>query len=219
MRTIAFCLAILSYAFAANAQTTFNYFDPADVDEYGFLWFDTQAKLEKYCGVSSDFKVRLIPATYNDSTGQPAKPSLDATVRGWNLEGVLGGDGSHTGAIILPETDFSITWLTEVNGGGIPITAYIINNNKTKWYIHGIRAYTYTDTWASMRDISTTPLDIKVKGSTITTADSAAIEVCSTTGTALRRGRGTIDCSTLPHGIYIIKATDGKTTLTRKIVF
>ena len=49
---------------AANAQETYNYFDPADCDANGWLWFDTQEKLEKYCGFTDEFKIQLLSAAY-----------------------------------------------------------------------------------------------------------------------------------------------------------
>lgn len=95
-------VAAMAMAFAAGAQTTYNYFDAADVDANGWLWFDTQEKLEKYCGWGSDYKIQLQTATFEDADGQYAEPELDATVLGYNSDGQQGGDGAKTGAIILP---------------------------------------------------------------------------------------------------------------------
>lgn len=41
-----FLLAIAAFATVSglSAQQTYNYFDAADVDANGWLWFDTQAK-------------------------------------------------------------------------------------------------------------------------------------------------------------------------------
>jgi hypothetical protein len=325
MRKLFLGITFFASAIGAVAQTTYNYFDPADCDEYGWVWFDTAEKLAKYCGTSSDSKVRLVAAERTDSTGAHPMPVLDATAVGWNLEGVRGGEGAHTGAIILPETDFSITWLTDVNGGGIlmqfpdlakldlfvslkgdagwadeertipgnckdmygalyggegylepescscidiwyskyaygkvlsdtpmyywkdidtyqawnydwdddryypiwlgnkgegrPVTAYIINNNKTPWYIHGIRAYTYTNTNASVDDIEVAPLDVKVKGRTICAGDNTRITVYTMSGTLICEGRGNTDCSSLAGGVYVVKAVGQHQTRTIKVVF
>ena len=102
MKKTLLSFAVLAVAVAANAQTTYNYFDASDVDANGWLWFDTQEKLDKYCGWGSEYKIQLQTATFEDADGQFAEPELDATVPGCNADGQQGGDGAKTGAIILP---------------------------------------------------------------------------------------------------------------------
>lgn len=102
MKKTLLSIAAIAVAVVANAQTTYNYFDASDVDANGWLWFDTQEKLEKYCGWGSDYKIQLQTATFEDADGQFAEPELDATVPGYNADGQQGGDGAKTGAIILP---------------------------------------------------------------------------------------------------------------------
>ncbi len=94
----ALCAACVT---AASAQETFNYFDAADVDANGWLWFDTQAKIDKYVGFGNKYKIQLQSATFEDSDGQFAEPVGDPEVKGWNEAGELGGEGAKTGAIIL----------------------------------------------------------------------------------------------------------------------
>lgn len=124
MKKIFILAAIALTAGAANAQQTYNYFDAADVDANGWLWLDSQAKIDKYCGVISGgktFKVGLVDATYeNDDFEYPAC-STSPTVQGWNAEGVKGGAGSKTGGIILPaaKSSFFLGWTASDTGGGI----------------------------------------------------------------------------------------------------
>ncbi len=56
MKKVLLTLAALTAVSIANAQQTYNYFDPADCDADGWLWFDTQEKLEKYCGFENEGK-------------------------------------------------------------------------------------------------------------------------------------------------------------------
>lgn len=113
-------LAAIAAFTAANAQTTYNYFDPKDCDADGWLWFDTQEKIEKYVGfqgVGENPKIILLSATYEDENGEYAEPYGDATFKGWNAEGVQGGEGSKTGAIVL--SPGSKKGSMSPNGGGM----------------------------------------------------------------------------------------------------
>ncbi len=119
--------AAVAACFCANAQTTYNYFDPRDCDANGWLWFDTKAKLDKYCGDTSEFKIILSGAQYEDAEGQYAECVLDPKIFGYDKNGeqyVLDADGqptdvraegTWTGAIITPR---ATTYGTQ-NGGGI----------------------------------------------------------------------------------------------------
>lgn len=100
MKKFLLTLAALS-TLAANAQQTFNYFDPKDCDADGWLWFDSQAKLDKYCGWNSQFKIQLLTASY-EVDGSFAEPTLDGTIPGYNKEGVAGAAGTKAGAIVIP---------------------------------------------------------------------------------------------------------------------
>lgn len=115
MKKTLLTLAAFAAFTAANAQQTYNYFDPADCDADGWLWFDTQEKLDKYCGYTDEYKVILSGATYEDSEGQFADCELDPTIQGYNKAGEQGGEGTWTGAIITPRAK---SYGTQ-NGGGI----------------------------------------------------------------------------------------------------
>lgn len=114
MKKILLTFAALAAMTAANAQTTYNYFDPVDCDENGWLWFDTQEKLDKYCGYTNDFKIILSGAQYEDADGQYADCELDPEIKGYNKTGEQGVAGTWTGAIIAPAAKSS----GAQNGGG-----------------------------------------------------------------------------------------------------
>lgn len=98
-------MAAVACMVSASAQTVYNYFDAADVDANGWLWFDTQAKIDKYVGWGNKYKIQLQSATYEDADGQYPEPYGDPTAIGWNAAGEQ-GEGAKTGAIILPEGSY-----------------------------------------------------------------------------------------------------------------
>lgn len=97
-------LAVIAAMASANAQTTYNYFDPKDCDAEGWLWFDTQEKIDKYVGfqgIGQDPKIMLQTATFENADMEFDEPFTDSDLKGYNAEGVQGGEGSWTGAISL----------------------------------------------------------------------------------------------------------------------
>ncbi len=111
-------MAAVACMVSASAQTVYNYFDAADVDANGWLWFDTQAKIDKYVGWGNKYKIQLQSATYEDADGQYPEPYGDPTAIGWNAAGEQ-GEGAKTGAIILPEGSVFTNGSTNPNGGAI----------------------------------------------------------------------------------------------------
>lgn len=128
MKKFLLSVAAVAAVMSANAQT-YNFFDPRDCDADGWLWFDTQAKLDKYCGDWGDYKIILSGAQYEDSEGQYRECELNPTIFGYNTEGyqyVTDADGNNieplqraagtwTGAIITPRAKS----YGAVDGGGI----------------------------------------------------------------------------------------------------
>ena len=54
-------IALFMQPITASTEVTF--FDPKDVDSNGWLWFDTQEKINRYVGITDDiYKVRLCNA-------------------------------------------------------------------------------------------------------------------------------------------------------------
>lgn len=101
MKKFLLSVAALAAMVPAFAQNTYNFFDPADCDANGWLWFDTQEKLDKYCGFGKDYKIMLMSTTVEDAAGQFPEPELDASFVGYNTNQEQ-GEGSKTGAIIVP---------------------------------------------------------------------------------------------------------------------
>lgn len=115
MKKFLFAVAAFAVASSVSAQETYNYFDAADVDANGWLWFDTQEKIDKYVGfpsMSGNPKVMLMA---DDITDSWAEPTCDPNVVGYNADGEQGGEGSKKGGIILPPA----TDMTSIDGGGI----------------------------------------------------------------------------------------------------
>ena len=120
-RKITVLLMVLSVVMFANAQE-YNLFDPADVDANGWIWFDTQEKIDKYIGQANNEDGKIDPngkiiqlicadfGDYEDST-------VDPTIKGVGTDGEMGGPGAKTGAIITAGASASMT----TNGGGFVI--------------------------------------------------------------------------------------------------
>lgn len=120
MRKALLSFAVMAAAVAANAQTTYNYFDPADCDSDGWLWLDTQEKLDKYVGfqgLGPDPKIMLLSASYENADGEYPEPYTDAEIKGYNAAGVQGGEGSWTGGIVLNGSK-TANGSDSPNGGG-----------------------------------------------------------------------------------------------------
>lgn len=124
MKKIFFTLMLAGVATMGYAQeTTYNYFDPADCDENGWLWLDTQEKIDKYCG--PDKKIMLIECPFEtedpDFPGEFIKRQTvaSADLKGYNTEGVQGGEGSKTGGIIMPGVLEEHDFFDNGPGGGI----------------------------------------------------------------------------------------------------
>lgn len=128
-----FLLSLSAFAFIASASAqTYNFFDPADCDAEGWLWLDSQEKFNKYVSkykesfdssdnISPDLtpttKILLLNATFENDMFEVEQPVCDPTIKGYNAEGVQGGEGSWTGAIILPGSK-NANGSDEPNGGG-----------------------------------------------------------------------------------------------------
>lgn len=111
------CLLVASLG-VANAQK--NLFDAADVDANGWIWFDTQAKIDKYIGQSDNENakynesgkiIQMVSAGFGDYLDSEVSPEFT----GAGTDGVLGTTGAHTGAIKLAAASANST----ANGGGL----------------------------------------------------------------------------------------------------
>lgn len=125
MKKILLLMAAAAVMVPVSAQTTYNYFESADCDSEGWLWLDSKEKLSKYCGAGKTKKIQMVQANYEESdpvtqiTDYPF-PTTSATVKGYNSEGIKGGEGSKTGGIILPKSEATNPQLGDTQyGGGI----------------------------------------------------------------------------------------------------
>jgi len=103
------------------AQTTYNFFDAADVDKDGWLWFDSQEKIDKYVGWNTkkkSFKIQNVDADYQDGYGNPIENITDPELIGFGTDGQLGSAGSYTGAVILPDASESFVSYAAPTGHG-----------------------------------------------------------------------------------------------------
>lgn len=115
---------LLLAAMTVTAQTSGrNLFDAADIDENGWIWFDTAEKIEKYIGVinETDYLVdpegKPIQLVYADIfPDYPASEAYEDIV-GAGTDGETGSEGSRTGAILLQPSSASST----INGGGFVV--------------------------------------------------------------------------------------------------
>ena len=140
MKKSLLALAAFAAITSAYAQNTYNYFDPADCDADGWLWFDTQEKLDKYCVryntiLAEDSKgewvpnptkpsIALLSTTYEVEDGfgggERLFPELDPTLKCFNTAGEFGGEGSWTGGIYLYGTSSSLG-SDDPNGSGFAL--------------------------------------------------------------------------------------------------
>lgn len=122
MRKILLSMAVMFSAMSLQAQE-YNMFNSADVDADGWLWFDTQEKVDKYVGVCNeddytvDPKGKLIQMVYADQNPTYPETTVDPTAVGYGAGGEVGATGAKTGAIILPAASAMLS----INGGGIAI--------------------------------------------------------------------------------------------------
>ena len=62
MKKIVTLALLFAGAFTSAAYAQGNLFTPADCDANGWLWFDTQAKIDKYVGeANSDKIIKMVP--------------------------------------------------------------------------------------------------------------------------------------------------------------
>ena len=96
----------LLFVMTANAQE-YNLFPAADVDENGWLWFDTQAKIDKYVGLCNedDYTVdpngKIIQMVFANITPDYPETTADPDAYGVGTDAEFGSDGAKKGAIII----------------------------------------------------------------------------------------------------------------------
>ena len=119
-----FTLMLLAIACSVNMQAQeYNLFDAEDVDADGWLWFDTDEKIEKYVGICNedDYKVdpngKLIQLIYADIMPDYPSSYADSWFVGAGIEGDLEGEGAKTGSLVIAPASANMT----TNGGGFVV--------------------------------------------------------------------------------------------------
>lgn len=116
-KALLFLLCVALGGTVVKAQTSF--FDPEDIDAGGWLWFDSQAKIDKYFGYGNlpddMHKIQVMDAQFENEGGEFEVCEVDPNMVGYGTDGVLGGPGAITGGIKLPGSAGSMQY----NGGGI----------------------------------------------------------------------------------------------------
>lgn len=122
MKKLYFLMALILCAMSATAQN-YNLFSASDIDKDGWLWFDTQAKVDKYVGTcdednyKADPNGKKIQLVYADQVPTYPQTTVDPDAIGFGKGGELGTEGFKKGAIILPAASAAM----QTNGGGILI--------------------------------------------------------------------------------------------------
>ena len=122
MKKLYFMMALILCAMSATAQN-YNLFSASDIDKDGWLWFDTQAKVDKYVGTcdednyKADPNGKKIQLVYADQVPNYPPTTVDPDAIGYGKGGEVGTEGYKKGAIILAPASA----LLQPNGGGILI--------------------------------------------------------------------------------------------------
>lgn len=122
MKKFYFMMALILCAMSATAQN-YNLFSASDIDKDGWLWFDTQAKVDKYVGIcdeenyKADPNGKKIQMIYANQLPTYPQTTVDPDAIGYGKGGELKAEGYKKGAIILP----AASAIGATNGGGILI--------------------------------------------------------------------------------------------------
>ena len=112
----------LACAFNVHAQE-YNLFPASDVDADGWLWFDTQEKIDKYVGLCDEENYRVDPngkpiqLIYADIMPDYPQSTADPYWIGAGEGGEIGAAGSRTGALKLAASSSNM----EPKGGGFVV--------------------------------------------------------------------------------------------------
>lgn len=122
MKKIVTLALLFAGAFTSAAYAQGNLFTPADCDANGWLWFDTQAKIDKYVGeANSDKIIKMVPTKYQVEVEpdifENLKNTASPTVYGAGTDGYLPGVDS-TGATLGADAKQGAIVLAPASGAG-----------------------------------------------------------------------------------------------------
>lgn len=115
LAVMAFCMTTILHA------KEYNMFNPADCDAEGWLWFNSQAVVNKYVGIINEDEGAvnptgaLIQMVYADIAPDYPATTVDPNIMGYGTDGELGSEGAIKGAIILPPSSA----MGNFNGGAV----------------------------------------------------------------------------------------------------
>ena len=129
MKKIVTLALLFAGGLTSSAYAQGNLFTPADCDANGWLWFDTQAKIDKYVGeANSDKIIKMVPTKYQvevepdifENLKNTASPTVygagtDGYLPGTDESGAAVGTDAKQGAIVLAPASGA----GQQNGGGI----------------------------------------------------------------------------------------------------
>lgn len=129
MKKIVTLALLFAGGLTSSAYAQGNLFTPADCDANGWLWFDTQAKIDKYVGeANSDKIIKMVPTKYQvevepdifENLKNTASPTVygagtDGYLPGVDENGTAVGADAKQGAIVLAPASGA----GQQNGGGI----------------------------------------------------------------------------------------------------
>lgn len=129
MKKIVTLALLFAGGLTSSAYAQGNLFTPADCDANGWLWFDTQAKIDKYVGeANSDKIIKMVPTKYQvevepdifENLKNTASPTVygagtDGYLPGVDENGTAVGADAKQGAIVLAPA----LGAGQQNGGGI----------------------------------------------------------------------------------------------------
>jgi hypothetical protein len=119
-----FTLALMAFCMTTGLHAQeYNMFNPTDCDAEGWLWFNTQANVDKYVGLIDEDeeavnpKGALIQMVYANVSPDFPATTVDANIMGYGTDGELGTEGALKGAIILQPSSAIMNY----NGGAVVV--------------------------------------------------------------------------------------------------
>lgn len=185
MKKIVTLALLFAGAFTSAAYAQGNLFTPADCDANGWLWFDTQAKIDKYVGeTNSDKIIKMVPTKYQvevepdifENLKNTASPTVYGAGTDGYLPGVdstgatLGADAKQGAIVLAPATNA----IMAMNGGGILMhlqSCYSLNmffscEGHIKPVLQGVDGTKETIDCSQIKSFPFTPLNSAYSGQT-----------------------------------------------------
>ena len=185
MKKIVTLALLFAGGLTSSAYAQGNLFTPADCDANGWLWFNTQAKIDKYVGeANSDKIIKMVPTKYQvevepdifENLKNTASPTVYGAGTDGYLPGVdstgatLGADAKQGAIVLAPATNA----IMAMNGGGILMhlqSCYSLNmffscEGHIKPVLQGVDGTKETIDCSQIKSFPFTPLNSAYSGQT-----------------------------------------------------